>query len=594
MKTIRAERKVGMKKKARAKTPLTWSMIGLLILCWLLPLGVIGYIMFYVAADKINGQTERTIVTSADNAIKICEMRMDAAVEASKNASYLPTIKESYGQYMVDGNPLELRKEVNTFLEQHYCYNDSFMYTSLFFTDSPEEQFFTAYRGSTSNAVYQASRRFEDKVMPKVMEIYPGLDTDVAIIGVEDRIYMIRNLMTSSYHPYAVLTMELNKEVVFGSLDSTWGYAGNAIYVDGAFLTGNNESVLEDISDIKGLLGENNRQCRLMKQGKEYFAYSVRKPGRHYIGYIIALDRKMVIDETYVVKYISLVLILFMAPLVFIVFHFFRRKVTEPIGGLVQASHMIEEGNFGYQIKSNANSQEFEYLEEAFNHMSARLQYQVDKIYTEELALKDARIMALQSQINPHFLNNALEIINWEARIHENYTVSRMIENLSVMLEATMDRRHRRFVTLEEEMSYVEAYLFIISQRFGERLTVEKEVDEGLFQVQVPRLIIQPIIENAVEHGINGQTRGRIVLLVFGEEDKLVVEVRNTGRMSKRDEEKINELLTDDAEPGELGSASLGIRNVNRRIHIIYGEEYGLTVKNNENGETVSRIVVKR
>ena len=99
MKTIRAERKVGMKKKARAKTPLTWSMIGLLILCWLLPLGVIGYIMFYVAADKINGQTERTIVTSADNAIKICEMRMDAAVEASKNASYLPTIKESCYDY---------------------------------------------------------------------------------------------------------------------------------------------------------------------------------------------------------------------------------------------------------------------------------------------------------------------------------------------------------------------------------------------------------------------------------------------------------------------------------------------------------------
>ena len=93
--------------------------------------------------------------------------------------------------------------------------------------------------------------------------------------------------------------------------------------------------------------------------------------------------------------------------------------------------------------------------------MSARLQYQIDKIYTEELALKDARIMALQAQINPHFLNNALEIINWEARINENYKVSRMIENLSVMLEATMDRRHRRFITLEEEMSYVEAYLFI-------------------------------------------------------------------------------------------------------------------------------------
>ncbi len=81
-------------------------MIRLLLLCWLLPLIIIAYAIFYVAAEEIHSQTERTIVTSADNAIKICEMRMDAAVEASKNASYLPTIKECYSQYQKDGNIL--------------------------------------------------------------------------------------------------------------------------------------------------------------------------------------------------------------------------------------------------------------------------------------------------------------------------------------------------------------------------------------------------------------------------------------------------------------------------------------------------------
>ena len=225
--------------------------------------------------------------------------------------------------------------------------------------------------------------------------------------------------------------------------------------------------------------------------------------------------------------------------------------------------------------------------------MSARLQDQIHRIYTEELALKDARIMALQAQINPHFLNNALEIINWEARIHENYEVSRMIESLSVMLEATMDRRHRRFVTLAEEMSYVEAYLFIISQRMGERLKVETDVDESLRSLKVPRLIIQPIIENAVEHGINGQTEGRITVRIFREGERLVIEVRNMGRLSRQDEEKIKMLLSDDYEPGDVGSASLGIRNVNRRIKIIYGEEYGLAIRNEESGETVSRIEVQ-
>ena len=177
----------------KKKAPLKWSMIMLLTLCWLLPLAVIAYVMLYVAAGKINSQTERTIVTSVDNAIRICEMRMDAAVEASRNASYLPTIKECYADYLEDGDRLALQKTVNLFLEQ----------------------LFPAYRGSTSNAVYQASRRFEDKVMPKVLEIYQGLDTDVAIVEIEGGVYLVRNLMTPSYHPYAVLTMELNKDMVF-------------------------------------------------------------------------------------------------------------------------------------------------------------------------------------------------------------------------------------------------------------------------------------------------------------------------------------------------------------------------------------------
>lgn len=96
---------------------------------------------------------------------------MDAAVEASRNASYFPTVRESYENFLTDGNLFAFRKTVNLFLERQYCYDDSFLYTSLLFTGEPQEHFFAAYRGSTSNAVYQAGRRFEEKVMPVVLEI---------------------------------------------------------------------------------------------------------------------------------------------------------------------------------------------------------------------------------------------------------------------------------------------------------------------------------------------------------------------------------------------------------------------------------------
>lgn len=583
-----------MIKETQKKTPLRWSMVMLLILCWILPFTLIAYIMLYVATNNINSQIERTIVTSADNAVKICEMRMDAAVEASKTASYLPTVRASYEQYMRDGDNIVFLKKIKYFLEQHYAYNDAILYTHMFLTDEPELSSFTAYWGSTSNESWKRTERFREEAMSVIMDIYPTLDTDVAVFSVKDSVYLTRNLMTPDYHPYAVLTMELDKEEVFGSLNSTWGYSDSVIYIGGTRLVGDRDSDREGKMSVgKELFEHNNRNVRLLKKGGEYYAYTVRKPDRHYVGYIIALDSQAIIDETYAVKYVCVLFILFMLPLVVIVFIFFHRKVARPIGHLIKASHEIEEGQFGYQIEAPGNSKEFGYLQEAFNSMSARLKHQFETIYSEEMALKDARIMALQSQINPHFLNNTLEIINWEARINENYKVSQMIENLSIMLEATMDRRHRRFVTLAEEMSYVDAYLFIIAQRLGERMHVEKNVDGSLFNEKIPRLIIQPIIENAVEHGISGQTHARIVLNVYAKEDKLVLEVRNTGTMSPEDEEKIKLLLSDDYEPGEFGSASLGIKNVNRRIKIIYGESCGLTVENDGNNETVSRIIVK-
>lgn len=584
----------------REKTPLMWSMMVFLIVCWILPLSIIVYIMLDVTTRKVNEQIERTIVTTADNAIKICERQMSAAITSSRSASYLPTIKESYKQYKKDGNKEDLYANVISFMEYNYRYDDNFLNTILLFTDEPDETYYVSRMGSENNPAYKANLRFMERVQPKVMELYQELDTGIKFINVDNHIYMMRNIMDSAFHPYAVIVMELDTEKIFGGLKGTWGYKSAELYIDKELLWGDHENELGQSREIfdgstppEEIMNADNRDVQLLVSGGEYYAYTVKKPGRHGVGFLIALDSQIIIDETENLKFVCTLFVLFLVPLTAIVFFFFHRKITKPVGRLVKSSKMIEKGRFGYQIEEKGNSRELVYLTESFNSMSNKLKYQFETIYSEELALKDARIMALQSQINPHFLNNTLEIINWEARINENYKVSQMIENLSIMLEATMDRRHRRFVTLAEEMSYVEAYLFIIAQRLGERLHVEKNVDETLFNVRLPRLIIQPIIENAVEHGINSQTHARIVINVFAREDKLIIEVRNTGRMSRQDEEKIKMLLSMDYEPGEFGSASLGIRNVNRRIKIIYGDSCGLYVKNDENYETVSTIVVK-
>ena len=142
------------------------------------------------------------------------------------------------------------------------------------------------------------------------------------------------------------------------------------------------------------------------------------------------------------------------------------------------ASKHLQNGERGYTIGEKAESSEFETLFDHFNTMSAELKNQFERSYQEQQALQQARMKALQSQINPHFLNNTLEIINWEARLAENDRVSAMIEALSVMMDGALARDGRSRIPLREELRYVDAYLYIIRERLGERLKVVREIDE--------------------------------------------------------------------------------------------------------------------
>lgn len=573
-------------KKERKLKKLKWSMIKILTFCWFLPLFLISFFMLFFVSDRINRQLEDTIVTSADKAIDICQIRLNEAMTASKEASYIRGIKESYAQYLKDGDRKKLSREANLFIQQQYRFNPDFNMTLIYFNDEPDYVYFTYQEAQ--NTTYADVRAFKNHVQQEVERISKNLDTAIAFINVDNKIYMVRNIVDSEFKPFAVIVMELNVEQMFGSLESIWGYSEGDVFIDGVSLFH-----VYDQDPCGELIEE-----RIMSKPSYYFGkqgsyvYKRLEANRHKIAYAITLDKNAITDEMVVVKYLLMLLLVFMIPLIVIVFLFFHQRVNQPIDSLRKACKEIEKEHYGYQIESIDHHEEFAELDKAFNSMSDRLKLQFEKIYLEELALRDANIMALQSQINPHFLNNTLEIINWEARMAENYQVSNMIEALSTMLEATMDRRHQQLIPLSEELRYADAYLYIISQRFGEKLEITKEIDAHLMSAMVPRLVIQPILENAIEHGINFRRQGKLKLSVYRIDDKLYIEVVNNGALTDEDREKIEQLLGDD-NTKETHSLSLGIRNVNKRLKIIYGSECGLTIKSDKENNTISTIIVK-
>ena len=163
-------------------------------------------------------------------------------------------------------------------------------------------------------------------------------------------------------------------------------------------------------------------------------------------------------------------------------------------------------------------------------------------------------------------------------------------------MNATLNRNDEMFITLREELRYVDAYLYIIRQRFGEKFVFEEQTDENLMDIMVPRLIIQPLVENAVEHGMphSGERCGSLRIYMEPEEEGtgpvLVIRVENNGELTQKDRERIRELLSEEVHVGENPDRiGIGIRNVHLRLRILYGPQSGLRIFD-ENGMTVSEL----
>lgn len=335
--------------------------------------------------------------------------------------------------------------------------------------------------------------------------------------------------------------------------------------------------------------GEGRNQMVVFSENNQYEAFLYKNIDRDFtIGTVILADKHLIYEEFRSFLYLVIILGLIVIPILIFVIYFFRKQIYRPMQRLVGASKAISDGDVGYQVEMEPMpNEEFYLLGYSFNKMSWEVKQLFEYTYNEEIARKNAKILALQSQINPHFLNNTLEMMNWQARLSGDAKISKMIEALSTLLDYSMGRDEKRLCSLSEEIRCADAYFYIISMRFGNRLFYEKEIDENLLGVQVPQLILQPIIENAVVHGIEKVKKGIIKLKIFRKEDNICLEVINTGDMTKEDEGRIKRILA-----GEEESASLGIKNVNERLHLIYGDSYEFKVCTGEDNQTISTIIL--
>lgn len=579
------------------KSDLTRGMIRVILLCWFLPCLILAIVLFYTTETKTNHQINDTVNTSMENAAEICRTNILVAIEESKRASYDGIIKESYNEYKKTGDDTEMYKAISSYLNNTYKYSSVISNTILLFNMKTPYQYYTY--SNVAGATYANINEFKARALTTVCAAARNLGTGTKFVNVSNHLYLVRNIVNSEYKPISILVMEINKDAIFQNIDNVVWREDTLVYLEDELIKG--FDVLKENEQKKFLKYVENNVLKKEKPSDDILVYQCDKSkGISYVSmavngqkfsFVIKLDKVGMLSENNVALYLYIMIVILLIPLFSATFYYFYKNISQPISDLVNASEKIKNGEYGYKINEFERNSEFGTLIDTFNHMSVSLEESFDRIYAEEIAVRDAKMQALQSQINPHFLNNTLEIINWKARMSGNNDVSGMIESLGIMMEATMNRNNESFITIREELKYVDAYLYIIVQRFGSKFRFTKDVDEKLFDIKIPRLIIQPIVENMVEHGgdIYGNREGK--LKIFEKENYIHIVVENNGNIDEKDQQKIDLLLN--ADELKENNHHIGIRNVNRRLKILYGDESGLTISNPEENLTISEIKIE-
>lgn len=269
--------------------------------------------------------------------------------------------------------------------------------------------------------------------------------------------------------------------------------------------------------------------------------------------------------------------------LVIFISMFISAKISKPIKQLEKSMRMVEKGNFNINIDIKGEA-EVAQLSNTFNLMVLRIRQLMDQIVYEQEEKRKSEFNALQAQINPHFLYNTLDSIVWMAENGKREDVIVMVTALAKFFRISISRG-KNIITVKQELEHARNYLIIQNIRYKNKFRYEIEADKEVLECETLKLILQPIIENAIYHGIEYMVdEGVIKVSVKKECNKLLFQVKDNGLGIAKDVLK-NLLIQESKKQG----SGVGVKNVHQRIQLCYGKEYGISIESEiEEGTTVS------
>jgi len=408
-------------------------------------------------------------------------------------------------------------------------------------------------------------------------------DTDYIINNKSDKILMHRTLLKrNDYSTKAFMMISIN-------LSGARELYHNLMEIDRStiiFLNERNEPFLYDTKikdgfDLNDMMNDMPKSMKTKKEGTEIYSYIGEKQLLTFTGLKcgwkllnVAPVRSYAINLQYVPVIVILVF-LFALILGFYCTAFTSKLLTKPIKNLVNSVNQVRKGNFKETVNIKYHDEIGELCLD-YNEMITHINNLLNQVYALEIEERIAELKALQAQINPHFLYNTLDTIYWKAVANENKGVQEMIHALSKLFRLALNVGNE-FFYVSQEKEFIGYYILLQQKRYRNKLQYNIDFGSNILYYQIPKLILQPFVENAIVHGIEkADKQTTIDVIGFMDGDRIHFIIKDDG--AGMPEPVLEKLLDPDIDNSSPEKGGYGIKNVINRLSIYYGKDYSLNI----------------
>lgn len=344
----------------------------------------------------------------------------------------------------------------------------------------------------------------------------------------------------------------------------------------------------ENRQELNTALGKTKESCfRLNYRGEKYL---VTRTDMKTTGWTLVsmVPYKSVMAETMAISGVMILAVAITLIVTLLLLNRILTGVVKPLKKLEKYMVQVNPDNMDQRMEILTDD-EIGHLSMKFNQMMDRIRNLKEQVIEEQKDKRKYELQALQAQINPHFLYNTLDSIIWMAETNDSNIVA-MTEALAKLFRISLNKGNEE-ISLERELEHVKNYLIIQSMRYADKFTYEISAEPGVERCRTIKLILQPIVENCIYHGIKKKRgTGKITIRAYRREQNLIIEVSDDG--CGMPEEICRKILSDEIESENISGSGIGVKNVNERIQLRFGKKYGLSYSSEEGiGTTVTYVL---